>query len=172
MANPRNGRRGRAVTLAAEVASIAKPILGERGFAAGAVVSEWAAIVGPELARVTMPEKIVYPRGRSVEGALRLRIASGAAAVEVQHLEPVLVERINGYFGYRAVARLRLVQGPIAGGARASRPATRTLAPEEERELAARVAPVADARLRQSLHALGRAILGRQERTRKGAARR
>ena len=59
---------------------------------------------------------------------MHLRVASGGLAMELQHFEPVLVERINAYFGYPAVARVKLIQGPLpapAGGRRRRRRARR-----------------------------------------------
>lgn len=171
MAHDGQGRDGKTVALAAAVARIAKPIFGRRGFASGAIVREWAEIVGPSLARTALPEKIVYAGGENAEGTLHLRVAHGTAALEIQHLEPVLVERINAYFGYRAVARLRLVQGPLPAPKKAPAPVTRPLDRDEERELALRLAPVSDPRLRETLAALGRAILGRRKPSADDAAR-
>jgi hypothetical protein len=84
--------------------------------------------------------------------------------MELQHLEPQLIEKINGYLGYGAIARVRLIQGPIQ---QAQRPAARPLPPrplsdEEEGALAKRLAGVGDPELRAALAALGRAVMARR----------
>lgn len=156
-----NDRRRGTSALGAAIARLTKPIFAKRGLAAGAIVAEWAAIVGPKLADESAPEKIVYPTGQNTEGTLHLRVANGGLAVELQHLQPLLLERINGYFGYRAVARLRLTQGPMTKPPARAGGAPRALEPAEEEALARSLADVADPDLRARLEALGRAILAR-----------
>jgi hypothetical protein len=153
------GRRPSA--LGAAIARLTKPLFAKRGLADGAIVAEWAAIVGPKLAEESAPEKIVYPGGQGTEGTLHLRIASGSLAIELQHLQPLLLERINGYFGYRAVARLKLIQGPVPKPPARVGETPRALEPAEEEALARSLADVADADLHARLDALGRAILAR-----------
>jgi len=91
-----------------------------------------------------------------------LTIDNGSLATELMHLAPLLIERINGYFGFCAVARLKINQGPLpkARGRRA-RP-IRPLAATEERGLMASLTDVEDAELRRALEALGRAVIGRR----------
>ncbi|MGF1640205.1 MAG: DUF721 domain-containing protein [Rhodospirillales bacterium] len=147
--------------LAETVAAITAPVFRKRGFADGAIVADWPAIVGEALATHSAPERVSYPRGRSGEGTLRLRIARGGLATELQHLEPVLVERINGYFGYRAIAHLQFVHGPLPPRPPARRMPERRLTTDQESELAAALAAVDEPKLREALERLGRVILGR-----------
>ena len=106
-------RSGKPKALGVAVERVTKPLFGKRGLADGAVIRHWPAIVGPEFARFTAPEKLVFPNRERAGGTLHLRVASGSAATLIQHQEPAIVERINGFFGYRAVARLALRQGPL-----------------------------------------------------------
>jgi len=101
-------RTGGFRALAETVAGLTRPMLGKRGFASGAIISGWKAIVGERLAAHVVPERITYPRGRHDGGTLQLRLATGALATELQHLEPRIIERINTAFGFAAVARLKL----------------------------------------------------------------
>jgi hypothetical protein len=160
-----NDRRRHAPRAIAEsVDRLTRPLFARRGFAGGAIVRDWATIVGPALATHTLPERILYPdRGRS-DGTLHLRVANGALAMEIQHLAPVLIERINGYFGYSAVAQIKVFQRPLPERPPAPPPAVRPLIPAEERRLSGSLAPVGDDDLRQALEALGRAVLGRVRR--------
>ncbi len=97
--------------LAGEVARITAPVLGKRGFASAQLIAEWASIVGAELADKITPDRLAFPRGERRDGTLRVRVAPGLAP-EIQHRSPLILERINAFFGYRAVSRLALVQGP------------------------------------------------------------
>ncbi len=97
---------------------------------------------------------------KSEAAVLHLRVAPGFGP-EVQHLEPLIVERINSYYGFRAVGRLKLVQGPLpAPRQRPSRP-LRPLLPAEEDRLNRLVGAVGDAGLRDALAQLGRNIVGK-----------
>jgi len=140
----------------AAASKLAIPIIAKRG---GGILfrlkSEWAAIVGPAWADVT------WPIGLSRTGVLKLRTASGAA-LEVQHRAPLLVERINGFFGRFAVTRLALVQGPLPLASIPSGRLPRPLAPGEAKALEERLSDVADPELRGALARLGRAVIGRE----------
>jgi hypothetical protein len=153
-------RRGGLRAIGAEIPHVAGAALGKRGFGEAQLVTQWEAVIGPDLATKLSPERIVFSRGERRNGTLRLRVAS-AFAVEAQHLEPVLIERINAFFGYGAVARLAFVQGPPLNAAPKPVP-LRTLSADEQREIESRVAGVADPTLRDALMRLGRAVAGSQ----------
>ena len=91
------------LAVGASLPTIAAPALRKRGFAQARLITEWPAIVGDMLARETVPQKLVFPRGSRGDGVLHLRVSSGFA-LELQHIAPQLIERINGFFGYGAVA--------------------------------------------------------------------
>lgn len=135
---------------------VAKP-LGKRGFASAALAADWPAIVGTVLGEQTLPLRIVFPRGERNQGVLHLRVASGAFALQLQHLEPQIIQRVNGHFGYAAVARLAIVQGPIPRRKPARKPAP---PPEAELDpgLAQRIDAVTDDALRDALRGLGRRL--------------
>jgi hypothetical protein len=154
-------RRGGMRALGAALAPITAPILGKEGGATAQLMAEWRAIVGDALAEACWPVKLSFPRGARRDGTLRLR-ALPAMALEIQHREPILLERINGYFGYRAVARLAMIQGPLPLEERMAPPELRCLAAEEQRALDERVSPVTDPELRAALARLGSAMIGRR----------
>lgn len=90
----------------------ARAALVKRGFAQADILSNWLSIVGPNLADNSSPEKLNYSKKSNNEATLRVRVAPGWAP-EFQHFEPLIIDRINSFFGYRAVARLQLIQAPI-----------------------------------------------------------
>ena len=152
-------RRGRLRAIAAEVPKIAGAALGKRGFAEAQLVAQWPAIIGESLAAGVSPDRLSFPRGERRDGTLHLRVAPGLA-LEVQHREPVLVERINAFFGYRAVARLALKQGPPARDAAPAPPHRRPLKAEERQSLDQRLQGIEDAGLKAALQRLGEAVIG------------
>src|SRR3989337_573216 len=101
------------------------PAARARGFATTALLSEWPAIAGAELAQFTMPDRVVWPgggedgedasrqRGHRGEGAVLVLRVEGPRAIEVQHRSGQILERVNSYFGYRAIAEMRILQEPV-----------------------------------------------------------
>ena len=150
-------RRAGLRALAVSLPRVTQRAFGKRGFAEGGLAADWPGIVGTELAMRCRPGKLAFPRATERrDGTLTLRVES-PFATEVQHLAPQIMERINGYFGYRAVARLRLKQ--VAYSPRpAIQPAKPVPAPEISAELAARLDSVEDPELRAALGRLGRAL--------------
>ena len=146
------------------LADIARKTLGDafakQGFASVELVTRWPEIVGPEIAAHSQPEKIQWPRTPAerearVPGTLWLRV-EGPAAVEIQHLAGVIAERVNQFFGWRAVADIRLRQAPLAR----PRPRTRRPAPDPAAmaRIAAALNEIKDEKLRDALARLGAAI--------------
>jgi hypothetical protein len=112
--------------IGAYAARVLDPAARARGFATTALLSEWPAIAGAELAQFTMPDRVVWPRrqneaagdapykGHRDEGAILVLRVEGPRAIEVQHRSGQILERVNAYFGYRAVAEMRILQAPVA----------------------------------------------------------
>ncbi len=154
-------RRAGLRALAVSLPRVTKKLFGKRGFAEGGLAADWPGIVGAGLAARCRPGKLAFARAAERrEGTLTLRVEA-PFATEVQHLAPQIMERINGYFGYRAVARLRLQQVPYRPGPerdRSAPPPGPTPGPEITPELAARLESVEDPELRAALGRLGRAL--------------
>ena len=104
-------------SLAQLVPRITQKALGRRGAAVAGLITKWPDIVGPAIARASLPRKLSFPKGERGGGTLQIAVA-GSLATELQHLEPQVLERINGFFGYAAVKRLRLIQDLTVGGER------------------------------------------------------
>ena len=137
------------------------------GFSAATLITDWPAIVGRELAAVTAPERLKWPRAvehaeddtsrsesKGRPGATLVLRADGSQALAVQYGSRQIIERINAYFGYAAVAELRIVQAPVDAATgvapSARRPVTQPLTHE--------VAGVADTGLRDALARLGAGV--------------
>jgi hypothetical protein len=156
-------RRGTMRAVGRELPRIAGRTLGKRGLGEAQLLAEWRAVVGEELAAETLPMKLSFLQGGRKNGVLKLRVTS-AAALSVQHREPQILERINSFFGYGAVARLALVQGPLPDRAQTRRRGQRPLTPAESASLSRQVSQVSDPGLKSALERLGAAILAERNR--------
>lgn len=150
--------------LAQALPAITKRILGKRGLAEGSLISDWSSIVGEQVASRCIPKQLAFKRSSERrEGTLTLRVESGFAT-ELVYLEQQLLERINAHFGYRAVAKLKLIQGPVIDPNQRRRKALKTLSGKEKSALDAKVADVEDEDLRKALSDLGAAVFGKPKR--------
>jgi hypothetical protein len=140
------------------------PAARRRGLAEAKLLTEWPTIVGPWLAARCQPVRLTHGAG-GAGGVLAVHVA-GAAALELQHSEPQVIERINGFFGYPAVSRLRLVQAPRRPAAARARPIKDlSLTGADEAEIATAVRGVGDPALQAALAGLGRTLKARRGET-------
>ena len=155
------------MAVGAFVPAITRKAFEAHGFSSASILSDWPEIIGADFAAITAPERLVWPRGgtqsHSDEGShqrtsshrrsgatLVLRV-DGPRSLEVQHIAPQLLERINTYFGYRAVAELRIIQGPVMRDTHQEPPAREVKQVVLENE-------IEDEKLRAALDKLGGSI--------------
>jgi len=109
---PERPRGGRARAVSEIVPDVGRAAFRRFGFVQSSVVSRWGEIVGDKYAKLSAPESIRFPQGKRAEGVLTL-IVTGAHAPMMQHVVPVVIERVNRFFGYAAVARVVIRQGEL-----------------------------------------------------------
>jgi len=144
---PRGGRARSAGELVGEVGGVA---FKRFGFVQGAIVSRWAEIVGERYAKVSSPESIKFPMGKKSGGVLTL-LVEGAHSPLLQHLAPLIIERVNRFFGYEAVNRVVFRQGrPSVRKVEAPRPELRPV----PKELGEGLRQITDPELRACLESL------------------
>ena len=131
----------------------------KQGFAARELVTRWAEVAGPEIARHSEPLKMQWPRpveGQQQEPATLVLRVEGPMALEIQHTSDALLQRVNRFFGWNAVGRLTLRQAPLSRRERPVRPR-----PPDARavaKVAESLSEVEDAELRAALARLGASI--------------
>ena len=143
------------------------------GFSTAALLTDWARIVGADLARYTAPDRLKWPRVSDDAGdeggpdrrcaTLVLRVDLGRG-IDVQYRARQIIERINAHFGYRAVAELRIIQAPVEGAlppAPAAQPARRAF---DRSETAPLVEAIADDGLRAALERMQAGLTSRGHR--------
>lgn len=152
-------RGGEARAIADLVPTIGDSAFRKFGFVQSAIITRWSEIVGQRLARVTSPTALRFPHGKKSDGTLHISVVGAHAAV-VQHILPDIIARTNRFFGYAAVAQVRLSQG------RAARPVP--AAPVRQTEQSnvavtqnASVRAIKDPELRAVLEGLAQSIANR-----------
>ena len=152
-------RGGRARSVSEMLPDIGRASYRKFGFIQSSVVSRWAEIVGERYAGVSTPESIRFPHGTRADGVLMLSV-SGAYAPMMQHVAPEIIERVNRFFGYGAVARLTIRQGtaPEPDRPRAAPPSLKPLPIELGNSLRA----IGDPELKAVLESLARGVVATQ----------
>lgn len=137
------------------------------GFSAATLIMDWSTIVGGDVASYTQPERLKWPRiadeaeaegtvpQKNRAGATLLLRVDDARALDVQYKSKQLIERINAYFGYNAVAEIRIIQGPIERSTRIVKRQPVSVASTRD------VAGVAHEPLRDALARLGASVRAR-----------
>lgn len=89
---------------------LAKQLLGAKGLMEIEILSSWTSIVGEDLAQYSLPQKIFFRKNERSDGTLELLVLSGAFAMEIKQRESQILDKINTYFGYKVVSKLKIVQ--------------------------------------------------------------
>ncbi len=155
-------RPGKMRPVGALMHGLTKRALGKHGFSSAALIEEWANVIGPELAATCQPVKLGFPPRQRDGGTLHIRADSGTA-LELQHLEPQIIQRVNAFLGYAAVVRLTYIQAPLSQRQIDARRARKTPPnpvgkPAMPAATAEAIAAVDDPELRASLERLGTLI--------------
>ena len=141
------------------------PSLAAQGFATSDIIMAWPEIVGERLAAFTQPLKIEWkrkaphadPEARPEPATLVVRVES-AFALELQHMAPTVIDRVNTYYGWRCVGKIVLKQGPVRRVEK-KKPSAPTPSPADRAKVGSAIAGIEDDSLKAALDRLGQAIV-------------
>ncbi|EIZ78869.1 hypothetical protein WSK_2412 [Novosphingobium sp. Rr 2-17] len=150
-------RGGQARAIADLMPEVGRTAFRRFGFVQSSVVTRWPEIVGARHARVCAPESIRFPPGEKSDGILQLVVVAAHAPM-ILHVIPEIVDRVNRFFGYNAVARIKIRQGdvkpPPASPTGASPPSIKPV----PLELGESLRDIGDPELRAVLESLARSL--------------
>lgn len=168
-----------AKTVGTFVPRLTKPAFERYGFSAAALITDWETIIGADIARYTMPERLKWPKrvdwsadeaaeeNRGRPGATLVLAVAAGRALDIQYKASQLLERINAYFGYRAIADLRIVQvtaiKPASAIPSVPLAATKSVTPPQPRE---ELAAIAEPGLKAALERMAQGLVARSARPR------
>lgn len=148
------------------------PVCRKRGFASVDILASWPDIVGERYGERVQPERLIWPR-RPEEAVLPEDAApkpatlvvhtDGPTALMLSHEMPQIIERINAFYGWAAVGRIRIVQRPVVKRPPSSRKTLRPLTGMEEKKLDAKLAGFEHDGLRNALKKLGSQVIAREK---------
>lgn len=147
------------------VSKLLDPVIERRAGMTMDLIGSWRDIVGDRHAAKSLPEKLHWPRQISdddpFEPATLIVACDGGHALFLQHDSDAVLAAVNDYFGYTAVARLKLVQKPVA--VRGSMPAAgqKELGQGESARLSSLIDQVDDPQLKSALEKMGKGVFSK-----------
>ncbi|NBC35851.1 DUF721 domain-containing protein [Novosphingobium sp. FSY-8] len=159
-------RGGQARAIADLMPDIGRSAFRRFGFVQSSVVTRWPEIIGPTHSRHCMPEAIRFPPGEKSDGILQLVVAPAHAPM-ISCIIPEIIDRVNRFFGYNAVAKVKMRQGqvelrPEVDPARPSPTAPPSLKPIPI-ELGDSLRDIGDPELKAVLESLARSMVAQEE---------
>ncbi|MDE1467898.1 DUF721 domain-containing protein [Aurantiacibacter sp. D1-12] len=155
-------RGGPAKQVADLVPQIGRAAFRRFGFVQSSVVTRWPEIVGPHHAKVCAPESIRFPPGEKSDGIMQLVVLPAHAPL-IQHVIPEIIERVNRFFGYKAVAKVKIRQGavkpPSAGEGRKAPPSLKPI----PMDLGEGLRDIGDPELRAVLESLAQSVANKED---------
>ncbi|MGB8818969.1 MAG: DciA family protein [Rhizobiaceae bacterium] len=144
------------------VTALLDPLLAKRSHVDAALALSWPELCGQRLAGRTQPLKVTWPRRSGPDDAFEpgvLTIAcEGAAALDLQYGTSELISRINGYFGYAAIGRIRIEQKRLDQFRSPPKPTVRQVSDAVRAAIAREVGSIEDEGLKEALQRLGASV--------------
>jgi hypothetical protein len=135
----------------------AKESFKKYGFSNLKIVSDWKDIVGANLSSICYPEKIMFPPFKKTGGTLHLKVFNPSFSLELQSMESRIIEKISTYFGYQAIARIKISVAP-----RKFESKQKILTPSEnfgkDEKISSKIEGINDPELRETLASLSQNI--------------
>ena len=149
------------------VLPLAKQLLGLNGMMEIELLANWSDIVGETLAQYSLPQKIRFNKNERSNSLIELVVLSGAFALEIKQREKQILEKINTYFGYSAVSKLKIIQNSSPENFLLNKKPIDNVknflvSETEQTYITELVKDIHSDKLRETLNNLGKAVLGKK----------
>ena len=142
--------------------ALLKPLMDRYGAAYVQVLLDWPHIIGARFAELSQVQHLKFPPNSKTGGILQLRCISAAIPL-LQAQSPQIIDRINRYFGYNAVAQLRFQAGLVVKKMPGKIAEQKPLSPEAQTQIESITNGVTSDALREALQRLGTGIYLEEE---------
>jgi len=161
----KNRWRG-AQQIAELMTNVLDPIMQQRAGMTMQLVMAWEDIVGNTHSAYTRPEKLDWPKqagdDEPFQPAALVIACDGARSIYLQHDSTLIIQRVNGYFGFNAIDRIKIVQKPVNKQEKPRRPAPPTLELGQRQRLDDMLGSVEDENLKQALAKMGEGVFSKR----------
>ena len=151
------------------IGKIMEPVLARRTGMSIDLLAAWPELVGEDYRNFTHPQKIKWPNRAHQDDPFKPGIlivaCDSTRALYFQHDLSRLCERVNVFFGFTAIAKIKIVQKPVGASPKTLRPAktdqNRNLDRQKKRRLDQILDKIDDPNLRERLAKLGRGVMSK-----------
>ena len=91
------------------VNKITKSFFNKQGFAQNYILENWSSIVGPSFVEKSLPFKLQIEK----IGGYLVIACDGSTALELEYLKEDIIEKINSYYGFQAINKIKFQNLPI-----------------------------------------------------------
>jgi len=162
---PRSRKYEGLAPLTKEIHTLTQNIFGQKGFVSVDLITNWADIIGTDLAQGVVPLKLTFPQNKRTQGTLHVRTASGAFALLFEHQKMRVIDRINTYFGYPAISQITQTQGAIKLQQTPPQEVEWPLGDDEVQELLKKVNTIDDDAVRAQVFEIGVSLIQKRKHT-------
>lgn len=136
---------------------LSKAVFNKYGFANQKIAAHWPLIVGENIAKYTLPQKIIFKPAQTRGGVLHIGVSNPGLSLELQANEGRIIEKISTFFGYQAVSRIKV--NIDRGAANSNKPQPKSapkipLSQKEATDISQQLNKIKDPELKKSLSAL------------------
>jgi hypothetical protein len=146
------------------IAGVLDPLTAKRANVDLSLSLVWQEIAGEKLAGRTQPHKIVWPHRHGQDEPFRPGTlvvgCEGSLALDLQYRTTELLERINRFFGFHAVDRIKIEQTVIMRFREKREWKVPVLKPKQATDLDEALTRIEDEGLREALRKLGTNVIG------------
>ena len=107
--NKYNKQSKTATQLGWYVDKITKSFFNKQGFAQNYILENWDSIVGPSFVEKSLPIKLQIEK----IGGYLVIACDGSVALELEYLKEDIIEKINSYYGFQAINKIKFQNLPI-----------------------------------------------------------
>jgi len=91
------------------VNKITKSFFNKQGFAQNYILENWDSIVGPSFIEKSLPIKLQIEK----IGGYLVIACDGSTALELEYLKEDIIKKINSYYGFQAINKIKFQNLPI-----------------------------------------------------------
>ena len=147
------------------VSKLLNPVIERRAGMTLDLIASWTEIVGEKHAQHSRPEKLNWPRQASdddpFEPATLIVACESGHALFLQHDTGTIIGNINAYFGFAAVAKVKLVQKPLPTRDQRRQRVKQTVSPETTERINQTLESIEEGPLKDALRKMGEGVFSK-----------
>ncbi len=134
------------------------PIYAKYGLVKSRIITDWDIIAGKTIATQSKPLNLYFKGEAKNNGLLVVEVYNSSLAMQMLYMEPIIIEKISTYFGYKVVSKIKIQQKPMSRNSLANKPAAIKEKRPINQDILLMINNIEDPELKKSLQNLLEAI--------------